>query len=511
MANRRGLIQVWRESLQFRTVVTTVVVTVLVVGAAGIVLVQRISTGILESELRSAQAEAAAGRALARTYAVDEEGSNPDNLIDDLVSELAARGGRPANFDIILLPKSQSESRPAGATELVSQDSVPPELKQVLDNEGGPAWMYADIRYTDDRVEPGLVVGAPVNIKGVGQYRLYYLFHLEGVEQALALIRSAVVGVGLVLVVVLGLLAWLLSHRLVMPVRQASQTASALATGDLSRRLEIRGEDDLARLAESFNSMADSLEAQITQLRQLSDMQQRFVADVSHELRTPLTTIRMAAEVLADSDVVGQPQSQRTIELLQSEVERFEALLADLLEVSRIDSGQAVLEIDDVDLVALANDQIELVRTVAEDNGVDIQLLGLQDCVVPCDGRRIKRIVRNLLVNAIEYGAGQPVQVTITGDGRNVALRVADGGSGMTAEQADHVFERFWRADPARARTLGGTGLGLAISREDARLHRGDLTVSAAPDRGSIFTLTLPLHSDQSRIDSDDRSVSTTL
>ena len=98
MAGRRGLMQVWRESLQFRTVVTTVLVTVLVVGVAGIVLTQRISAGILASELRSAQAEAAAGRALARTYAVDEDGSNPNNLIDDLVSELAARGGRPANF-----------------------------------------------------------------------------------------------------------------------------------------------------------------------------------------------------------------------------------------------------------------------------------------------------------------------------------------------------------------------------------------------------------------------------
>lgn len=509
MAGRRGLMQVWRESLQFRTVVTTVLVTVLVVGAAGIVLMQRISAGILASELRSAQAEAAAGRALARTYAVDEAGSNPNNLIDDLVSELAARGGRPANFDIILLPKSQSDSRPAGATELVSQDSVPPELIQALEQEGGPAWIYGDIRYTDDRTEPGLVLGAPVNIKGVGQYRLYYLFHLEGVEQSLALIRSAIIGVGLVLVVVLGLLAWLLSHRLVMPVRQASLTASALATGDLSRRLGVRGEDDMARLAESFNSMADSLEEQITQLRQLSEMQQRFVADVSHELRTPLTTIRMAAEVLADSGVATQSESQRTVELLQSEVERFEALLADLLEVSRIDSGQAVLEVDDVDLVALATDQIELVSTVAADNGVEIELLGLTECLVPCDSRRIKRIVRNLLVNAVEYGAGHPVQLTITGDGQNAALRVTDSGSGMTAEQADHVFERFWRADPSRARTLGGTGLGLAISREDARLHGGDLTVAAAPNRGSIFTLTLPLNSDRPHPDQQKQQIST--
>ena len=146
---------------------------------------------------------------------------------------------------------------------------------------------------------------------------------------------------------------------------------------------------------------------------------------------------------------------------------------------------------------------------MAADNGVEIELLGLTECLVPCDSRRIKRIVRNLLVNAVEYGAGHPVQLTITGDGQNAALRVTDSGSGMTAEQADHVFERFWRADPSRARTLGGTGLGLAISREDARLHGGDLTVAAAPNRGSIFTLTLPLNSDRPHPDQQKQQIST--
>lgn len=490
MFRPHGLLQAWRESLQFRTVVTTVLVTVLVVGAAGVVLVQRISDGLLAAEQRKALAEAAAGRSIARTYADPGADTAPELLIDDLVADLAERGGKPG-YDIVLVPKARS--RPFGATELVSEESIPDYLVQAVQDSNGNAWVYADIRYNDDRAEPGLIVGAPVNIKGVGQYRLYYLFQLKEVEETIALVRSTVLLVGVALVVLLGLMAWLLTHRLVKPVRQAARTASALATGDLSRRLEVRGEDEMARLASSFNSMADSLESQILQLRRLSEMQRRFVGDVSHELRTPLTTIRMAAEVLAESSTIAEPQSQRTAELLQSEVERFESLLGDLLEVSRIDSGQAVVEIEDIDLVELVSGQIQSLQAVALENQVELGLRGLPELYVGCDSRRIKRIIRNLLVNAIEYGAGFPVQVSVASASGTAQIRVIDHGSGLKAADAEHVFERFWRADPARVRTLGGNGLGLSISREDARLHGGELAVSSALGKGCVFTLSLPL------------------
>lgn len=491
MSPVRGLVRIWRQSLQFRTVVSTVLVTVLVTGAAGAVLVQRVSTGLLEARQRSALAEAAAGRSIARTFAGFSQESDPDRVMDDLVDALAARAGKPPTYDVVLQPAPGSGNLPTSATNLVSPDSVTPQLVEALRQEDTTVWMYDDIRYNDDRSEPGLLVAEPVNVRGVGQYELYYLFQTQEVERAIALVRSAVLGVGVMLVLTLGVLAWWFSRRLLRPVGQAARTASALATGDLSRRLDVHGEDDMARLARSFNTMADSLEAQIVQLQRLSEMQQRFVADVSHELRTPLTTIRMAAEVLAETVALSDPRSRRTAELLNSEVERFESLLSDLLEVSRIDAGQAVVEADEVDLVDLVSAQVESLGPLASDHGCRLELIG-SECQVQCDPRRISRIVRNLVVNAIEYGAGRPVVVAVGCSADAARVSVTDHGLGLTAEQARHVFERFWRADPARTRTLGGTGLGLSISREDARLHGGELEVAAIPGSGCTFTLTLP-------------------
>ncbi len=490
-----GLVRYWRQSLQFRTVVSTVLVTVLVLGAAGAILVQRVSTGLLEARQRSTLAEAAAGRSIARTYADFSAETDPERVVEELVSDLASRAGKPPTFDVVLVPSAATPDMAEESTNLVSADSIPPELGQALRQADSTVWMYNDIRYNDDRSEPGLIVGAPVNIRGIGQYELYHLFRIQEVQRAIALVRSAVLGVGAVLVVLLGLIAWWFSRRLLRPVGQAARTAAALATGDLSRRLDVRGEDDMARLGRSFNTMADSLESQIVQLQELSEMQRRFVADVSHELRTPLTTIRMAAEVLSETVALSDPRSRRTAELLNSEVERFEALLSDLLEVSRIDAGEAAVEVEDVDLVVLVAGQVDALVPLAADHACRLELQGPQACEVMCDPRRVARIVRNLVVNAIEYGAGKPVRVTVRcADGR-ADVAVTDRGAGLTAEQARHVFERFWRADPARTRTLGGTGLGLAISREDARLHGGDLTVTANPGAGCVFTLSLPRRS----------------
>ena len=377
----------------------------------------------------------------------------------------------------------------------MSADSIPPELGQALRQADSTVWMYNDIRYNDDRSEPGLIVGAPVNIRGIGQYELYHLFRIQEVQRAIALVRSAVLGVGAVLVVLLGLIAWWFSRgccarwaRPPAPPRRWRPGISAAASTSGAKTTWHGWADPSTRWPTASNPRSCSC-------RQLSEMQRRFVADVSHELRTPLTTIRMAAEVLSETVAPSDPRSRRTAELLNSEVERFEALLSDLLEVSRIDAGEAVVEVEDVDLVVLVAGQVDALVPLAADHACRLELQGPRACEVMCDPRRVARIVRNLVVNAIEYGAGKPVRVTVRcADGR-ADVAVADRGAGLTAEQARHVFERFWRADPARTRTLGGTGLGLAISREDARLHGGDLTVTANPGAGCVFTLSLPRRS----------------
>ena len=256
--------------------------------------------------------------------------------------------------------------------------------------------------------------------------------------------------------------------------------------------MRVRGQDDLARLATSMNYMASELQKQIHTLEDLSAIQQQFVSDVSHELRTPLTTVRMAAEVLHEARDEFDPVTARSAELLQTELDRFEALLTDLLEISRFDAGVAVLSTEEVDLRDLVRRVVDAHARFAETTGTQIQIhAGRQPCTAEVDARRIERILRNLLVNAIEHGEGRPIDIFVEGDDAAVAVAVRDHGVGFEAVQSKQVFHRFWRGDPPRARTVGGTGLGLAISMEDANLHGGWLTAWGRPGMGAQFRLTL--------------------
>jgi two-component system sensor histidine kinase MtrB len=356
------------------------------------------------------------------------------------------------------------------------------------------SWTYTEIQFLDGRTTPGLVVGAPLLVPTVGPYELYYLFPLTQEQSTLDLVRSSVLLTGILLVLLLAFISWLVTRQVVVPVRAASQTAARLAEGNLSERMKVKGTDDLSRLATSFNAMAASLARQIRQLEDLSRVQQRFVSDVSHELRTPLTTIRMAADVVYEEREQLDSPTERAVELLQNQLDRFEALLVDLLEISRFDAGAAVLDAERVDIVALVQRTIEAARPLAERSGLDVRLVTVESaCPVDCDPRRVHRIVRNLIENAIEHGDLRGVDVSIARNHEAVAVSVRDFGVGLRPGESALVFNRFWRADPARARTTGGTGLGLAISLEDARLHGGWLEAWGEPGQGACFRLTLPL------------------
>jgi two-component system sensor histidine kinase MtrB len=286
----------------------------------------------------------------------------------------------------------------------------------------------------------------------------------------------------------------LVTRLVVDPVRRAAGSAQRLAEGHLAERLAVRGEDDLARLATSFNAMADSLQRQITQLEGLSQLQQRFTADVSHELRTPLTTVQMAAAVLHEARGDFDPAVARSAELLRAELDRFEMLLSDLLEISRYDAGAAVLEAEPQDLVPVIDRVVDGMSALAARHDCELQVaVPAVPVIAEVDGRRVERVLRNLVGNAIEHGTGQPVEITLAASSTAVAITVRDHGIGLTSADAQHVFDRFWRADPARVRTVGGSGLGLSISLEDARLHGGWLQVWGLPGQGAQFRLTLPM------------------
>jgi two-component system sensor histidine kinase MtrB len=251
----------------------------------------------------------------------------------------------------------------------------------------------------------------------------------------------------------------------------------------------------LTTLANSFNGMAEAIRVQIRQLEEFGKLQRRFTSDVSHELRTPLTTVRMAADVLHAGREDFPPHLARATELMVDELDRFESLLADLLEISRYDAGMAELSAEPIDIRSSINTSIAAAGSVAEQLGVQIvTTVPDHPVIAEIDTRRVDRILRNLIYNALDHADGKPVELQLAADDEVLAITVTDHGVGLRPGEAGLVFNRFWRADPSRQRQTGGTGLGLSISLEDARLHGGWLQASGTPGEGARFRLTLPRH-----------------
>ena len=483
----------WGRSLPLRVVASVFVASVLVLVLGGFLLMQQATIGVLNGKEETVRAEArqavdAAQQQLNAAYVTDN--ANVDKLLLDLAAGFANRAGGNAQFEVILVARGQTITGDAEAT------SVPPALARQVERSNDLLIAPTTVDYRDGRAsEPGVAAGSTLTLPGAGRYQMYLIFPLTQEVATLRVLRYAVVSTGVILVILLTFIAALVSRQVVTPVRAARRTAESIASGNLSDRMVVRGKDDLARLAISMNYMASELSKQITTLEELSAVQQRFVADVSHELRTPLTTVRMAAEVLHEGREEFDPVAARSAELLQTELDRFEALLTDLLEISRFDAGAAVLSTDVVDIGDIVAQVVEDTARLADSHGVVITVETANPALAEVDARRIERILRNLLVNAIEHSEGNPITILIDSDDVAVAVAVRDHGIGFEANQAKQVFHRFWRADPARARTVGGTGLGLAIAMEDANLHGGWLTAWGRPGLGAQFRLTLPKRS----------------
>lgn len=484
----------WSRSLLFRVVVSTLVMGLGAVALLGAYVTTQIRDGLVETRVERILAESARDAAVAQRDVDNSPAETPGDLqqlVLDLVDKLRVLGGdsrglvllqSPANTSSVPLATGRSS---ASLIEVITQD-----MREAVETGTTQPWQFVEM---PESGSPGVVVGAPLQIRVAGPYELYLVYSLAPEQQTLALIqRVLALGAG-VLVALVVFMTWWVTIQAVRPVRHAARVASRLAEGLLSERMKVRGNDEMATLARTFNEMAESLQRQITRMEELSRLQRRFVSDVSHELRTPLTTVRMASDVLFDARAAFPPEVSRSAELLNNQLDRFEALLADLLEISRIDAGAARLDFEDISLADVVRDELEAMAPAAQVAGVELRYwVEAREHVASIDRPRVGRIVRNLLSNAVEHAQGRPVDIGVVSNGRAVAVVVRDYGIGLTPQQAERVFDRFWRADSARARTMGGTGLGLSIAREDARLHGGKLEAWGSPGKGASFRLLLP-------------------
>ncbi|MGW0645687.1 MULTISPECIES: MtrAB system histidine kinase MtrB [Streptomyces] len=506
-------VRLWRRNLQLRVVAGTLLMSLGVVLLLGFVVIGQVRNGLLDAKGKAAQTQAAGGFAAAQEkanapLAPGGQGSDgADGMTGstswrtELVDQLAS-GGKNAFNVVALSVDSVTEgagSRAARGSGSVEASSVPERLRQNVSKGQGAYQTYSLIQYSyGNESQPGLVVGKRLYDIDQQPYELYYLFPLTQEEKSLALVKTTLATAGLFVVVLLGAIAWFVVRQVVTPVRMAAGIAERLSAGKLQERMKVTGEDDIARLGEAFNKMAQNLQLKIQQLEELSRMQRRFVSDVSHELRTPLTTVRMAADVIHEARADFDPVTARSAELLGDQLDRFESLLADLLEISRFDAGAAALEAEPIDLRTVVHRVIGGAEPLAERKGTRILVVGDdQPVVAEADARRVERVLRNLVVNAVEHGEGRDVVVRMGVAQGAVAVAVRDYGVGLKPGEATRVFNRFWRADPARARTTGGTGLGLSIAVEDARLHGGWLQAWGEPGGGSQFRLTLPRTADE--------------
>lgn len=470
---------------------TVLIVSAIVMGVLALALASVVTQRLVDLKLENAEND------LERVRGTVEE------QLRNTSATGASTQGRLNTARAALAQSSQQDQPATGAYEPVlvvpqkngvitspENFTVPQRLTDFV-AQGQVAYQFNPVN-SGERVYDALIIGTPTD-SDIPGLQLYLVMDMQSERQTLALMRGLLTSAGIVVVVLLVGIAWLSSQQLVAPVRSASRIAERLAGGHLRERMAVEGEDEMARLALSFNDMADNLSSKITQLEEYGDLQRQFTSDVSHELRTPLTTVRMAADMIAGDEENLEPHTQRASQLMIRELDRFEALLADLLEISRHDAGVADLSAAKMDARSPIESAWAQTSVLAEELDVAVEFDVPDEPVqMVGDARRIERIVRNLLANAIDHSEGNPVTVRMRSNEEAVAITVTDRGVGLKPGEDELVFNRFWRADKSRKRHSGGTGLGLAIAREDAQLHGGVLDAAGEFGVGSQFRLVLP-------------------
>jgi heavy metal sensor kinase len=313
-------------------------------------------------------------------------------------------------------------------------------------------------------------------------------------EQLRQLLAALAVATSLV-VVFSSMGGYWLASRATRPVQTITRTAQEISATDLHRRLNLRQRDEMGELATTFDRMLDRLEGAFERQRQ-------FTADAGHELRTPLSIVNTEVERVLQRPHTSQEYIQ-ALSIIHQENQRMTRLVGDLLILARADQGQAVLRRERIDLSEIVVDAAEDLSNLAEQNGIEIRLSGLDELVIWGDRLYLTQLCINLLENALKYsaGVGKQVEVKLDREPGCARMQVFDEGPGIEAEHLPHLFERFYRADQSRTHTLptggvsspSGSGLGLSIARWIAREHGGSIQVQSSPGKGSVFEVCFPL------------------
>jgi len=354
------------------------------------------------------------------------------------------------------------------STLALTPEAIPAELRAVVATE------QLAYEFTTFERERQLVFGAPLPPPRTD---LYLFYPLSDIDRTLSVVLRVLLAAAFATVAIAVTVAQRVARRVVRPVTEVSEAARRVAEGLLETRVAPATRDEVGALAASFNEMAQALEEMIRRER-------RFVANVSHELRTPIATLRTASELLDAHRDEFSPPRREAVELIVADVANLNRLVEELMEVSEVDAGRAILRWEDVDLRALAEAVVAKMHRDAQVRGDHVATVA--------DKARMERVLANLIDNAYEHGGGRDVVVTVDRAGDSCTIEVRDAGPGIRPQDVPLLFDRFYKADDSRTRERGGIGLGLAIAYENVRLQGGEVTVSSAPGRGTTFLVRLP-------------------
>ncbi|KOY57597.1 sensor histidine kinase [Streptomyces sp. XY332] len=393
---------------------------------------------------------------------------NPWNVFAEYGTLRASSTTAPTSTVVTEQLRRQVTAHPHGAFQRVTDSSGTPYLT---------VGMPAVFLHNETREPTGLVIFATMRLTTEGKT-------VDAMVEAAK--RGAVPG--LAIAVVPALLA---ARSVLRPVRDMRRAAQHLGRGRLDTRIEVRGADELAGLARTFNETARALEQSVNELREAEIRARRFASDVSHELRTPLSGMLAVTEVLDEDAERLDPDTAAAVRLVSAETGKLAVLVEDLMEISRFDARAAELNLDDVDIAEAVRKTLELRHWDDERVVTDLP----SQVRARLDPRRFDVVLANLVGNALRHG-GAPVHVGVRTErrpgGPRLLIEVADSGPGIAPDVLPHIFDRFFKADAARTRSAG-SGLGLAISLENVRLHGGTLRAANGPAGGAVFTLDMPL------------------
>jgi heavy metal sensor kinase len=306
------------------------------------------------------------------------------------------------------------------------------------------------------------------------------------VEGIMGNFRTILVIAALATLALAGGAGFFLANRALKPVERIRQTAQEIGEGDLSRRIQVVGEDELGRLSSTLNQMIGRLETAFNRQRQ-------FTADASHELRTPLSIVQ-AESTLALHKKRTKEDYKKSLDLISQEAGYMSAVIGRLLYLARIDAGQEHIRFEKINLKELLTDVSTHVEVLAYEKNIEFKLAPLEDIIIEGDRIKLEQLFLNLLENAVSYtGIGGRISASIVREDNKAVIAIKDTGIGISAEHIPHLFERFYRVDKARSRADGGVGLGLAICKHIVELHNGNIRIESEINRGSTFYISLPI------------------